>query len=138
MATKKTNSIWKTAAAAALEAGYRKGNAWEKMLRSHLENNAPSLLAELEAAGETEDYLISRTAEAMETEFDLIQVGVDQQGAHEAAMEILLPATEPETAEEWEIEGANEDMIAAATKALETMDQPSAPNESRPPSPTST
>jgi hypothetical protein len=104
--------------AEALKAGYQKTDEWEGLLARSLHRCNPSLEAELGA--DLKAYLVTRTHWARELEKLLVSQGTDPLMARELALDELLekaPEDQPRT-EKWELEGAQEDAIAACQQAL--------------------
>jgi len=112
------NSSWEKRAQDALKAGYQQGNEWEKLLEANLRRCFPDLVKELRNSMQA--YIISMVSEARDLKKQLISEGTNGQTAQELALDFLpeKPAEEQPYPTKWELEGAQEDAIAACQQAL--------------------
>ncbi len=122
---------WKSRAEKALASGYVRGNPWEQMLRRHLHRNYHQLVVEFQNARCFGSYLIVRTNEALNRVDELESQGTSPESARELALNELLqkPAEAPAA---WEIEGAQQDIMAAVSKHLGSLSA-SRPKPTTPP-----
>lgn len=94
---------------------------WLGLLQDNLRRCHPHLVASLAMRGDLEAYQQVMVSEAVKYYQESLDSGTDKQTARELAMEMLLRPEEadPETQEEdWELEGATADIVAAAEKQL--------------------
>lgn len=109
-------STWKTQATEALAAGYIPGHEWELMLRRHLTAYLPYLTKELSESDNLDAFVVTKTHQAIEECSAREERGMSPEVAEELTFESFfpIPPDELDQPEDWEMEGAEEDMIAAA------------------------
>jgi hypothetical protein len=92
---------------------------WAQIIENTLLVDQPDLHTELFQLGELESYLRVKVADAI-AEFDrLVAAGTPPATANELAIQNVLPASEEEPAEDWEIEGGMDDQVDALSDFLE-------------------
>lgn len=92
---------------------------WVSLLQNNLRRCHPNLVATLAMKGDLDAYLKVVVCQAMLDHQSNLAAGMDLTTANELAMEDLLRPEQPEEAEEdWELEGATADIVAAAEKQL--------------------
>lgn len=104
-----TRVNWKTEAEK-IPSDYQRGNHREGMLKNHLAECHPEMLADLESRGELESFLQVMVAESLETELELTEQGMDPFEARGVALEAMMPAAESDRQKTylWEREGQAE------------------------------
>jgi hypothetical protein len=109
-------NTWKAQAAEAIAAGYVPGHEWELMLRRHLKAFLPDLTAELNESDYLEAFVITKTHQAIQECAAREERGMSPEVADELTFESFspIPPDELDVPEDWELEGAEADMIAAA------------------------
>lgn len=90
----------------------RSTHPWADTLKQSLAQVEPVTLAELEAAGELDAFLSVKVDDCIKSIRSMRAQGMDYETAKEAAFDSMLPK-EPEEAEDWEREGAEQDAIDA-------------------------
>lgn len=85
---------------------------WATLLDTSLEKSDPELHAQLSDRGELDAYIAVKVSDAIAEYDDMIASGMDKHDAKSEALESLLPSEDDEP-EDWEIEGAEEDAVAA-------------------------
>jgi hypothetical protein len=100
----------------------RTQHPWAELLKQTLAQVEPATLAELEADGELGAFLSVKVDECMKSIRDMQQGGMEYETAKELAFESMLPR-EPETVEDWELEGAQQEEADAFSDWIESNGQ---------------
>lgn len=90
----------------------RATHPWADTLKQSLAQVEPNTLAELEASGELDAFLSVKVQECITAIRSMQAQGMGYDEAKECAFDSMLPK-EPEEAEDWEREGAEQDAIDA-------------------------